>query len=286
MINYKSIRQMSVLVGVIAIAVVLVIIPNNTEEEESQSSSENTIGSESVHGESVAAPSPTTIMPSGLSAEKKQELLKRTAENITRLQALLDDDDRHEEALDLALKMSKGNRTERAASLDTFLWVGGPRSVKALISLRHDTPEISDRANDVLQHLLQQELHESSNGEETSSSLFDMDDWFQLLDSNENVDEANAYLMLLTSFDIETAAPVLIKLLETDNPDNQARAREYLEFISNGLSLNTPEQAREWLEKYKRGETTSFKEKEDTAASSDEIGTDAGTGTATATEGQ
>ena len=79
--NYKSIRQMSLLVGVIAIAVVLVIIPNNTEEE-SQSSSENTIGSEYVHGESVAAPSPTTIMPSGLSAEKKQELLKRTAENI------------------------------------------------------------------------------------------------------------------------------------------------------------------------------------------------------------
>ena len=76
MINYKSIRQMSVLVGVIAIAVVLVIIPNNTEEEESQSSSENTIGSESVHGESVAAPSPTTIMPSGLYVEKKQELLK------------------------------------------------------------------------------------------------------------------------------------------------------------------------------------------------------------------
>ena len=276
--NYKTISQLSIIVGMIAIAIVMIIIPKGTDNEEQQFSPEDVREVQSAHSVRIA-PSPTSIMPSGLTADKKQELLKRTAENITRLQTLLDDDDRHDEALNLALKMSKGNRVERAASLDTFLWVGGPKSVKALLSLRRDTPEISDRANDILQHLLQQELHGSNQEEKSDSNLFELDDWFQLLDGNENADEVNAYLMLLTSFDIETAAPVLIKLLETDNPDNQARAREYLEFISSGLSLNTPDQAREWLEKYKRGEATSFKEKEETTTSADDAGTSTGTGT-------
>lgn len=287
----KRLKTIGIFALVIAVAIIVVLLPKDKET----SKSETDVPSQSTSTIEIPESVPQTSFKVVTEEERiarreafQEKMLEEASQNIVKLQSLLDDNERHDEALELALKMSKGNRAERAASLDTFLWVGGPKSVKALLELRNDTGAIRERVNDILQHLLQQEL-QVSNSEDKSDSdgdLFELDDWFQLIDSNENVDEANAYLMLLTSFDIETAAPVLIKLLETDNPDNQARAREYLEFISNGLSLNTPEQAREWLEKYKRGEATSFKEKEDTAASSDDIGTDAGTGTATATEGQ
>ena len=163
-----------------------------------------------------------------------------------KLQSLLDDNERHEEALELALKMSQGNRAERAASLDTFLWVGGPKSVKALLALRHDTGEIRERANEVMNHLIQQNLHEDKG------ELLTADDWFSLLDGNPDSDEANSYLTLLAAFDVATAAPVLIRLLESENETNRERAKEYLEFISNGESLTTVEEARKWYEKYQK----------------------------------
>ena len=150
------------------------------------------------------------------------------------------------EALELALKMSQGNRAERAASLDTFLWVGGPKSVKALLALRHDTGEIRERANEVMNHLIQQNLHEDKG------ELLTADDWFSLLDGNPDSDEANSYLTLLAAFDVATAAPVLIGLLESENETNRERAKEYLEFISNGESLTTVEEARKWYETYRK----------------------------------
>ena len=278
----KQMKTYGLFALVIAVAIIVVLLPKEKETSQTETEAPSQASSIIKTLDNVPKTSFKMVTEEERIARREafqEKMLEEASQNIVKLQSLLDDDERHDEALDLALKMSKGNRAERAASLDTFLWVGGPKSVKALMASRNDTGAIRERANDILQHLLQQELHESNQEEKSDSNLFELDDWFQLLDGNENADEANAYLMLLTSFDIETAAPVLIKLLETDNPDNQARAREYLEFISSGLSLNTPDQAREWLEKYKRGEATSFKEKEETTTSADDAGTSTGTGT-------
>lgn len=246
--------------------VVVIVLPK-------QKSGEDEPAPAAAAAPSVAVkPAPSVpAVPQEASRDAAQEqLLAESSQNIVRLQSLLDDEEKHGEALELALKMSKGNRAERAASLDTFLWIGGPKSIKALISLHRDVPEISERSSDILQHLMQQHQQETDGQGSTEDPWFALDDWFQLLNGNENDAEADAFLQMLSAFDIEIAVPVLIRLLETNDAVNQARAKEYLEFVSNGESLETVEQAKAWLEKYRQGKAESFKEKEAASTATDE----------------
>lgn len=240
----KQMKTYGLFALVIAVAIIVVLLPKQTETPSAETAAPSV--APSVTDTADAAQSVTSETDRERRTAAQEKLLEEASQNIVKLQSLLDDNERHEEALELALKMSQGNRTERAASLDTFLWVGGPKSVKALLALRHDTGEIRERANEVMNHLIQQNLHEDKG------ELLTADDWFSLLDGNPDSDEANSYLTLLAAFDVATAAPVLIRLLESESETNRERAKEYLEFISNGESLTTVEEARKWYEKYQK----------------------------------
>ncbi len=243
----KRLKTIGIFALVIAVAIIVVLLPKQKEASPAEEAALSV-------APSVADTPEVALSESGETDEERarrraaaqEKLLEEASQNIVKLQSLLDDNERHDEALELALKMSQGNRAERAASLDTFLWVGGPKSVKALLALRHDTGEIRERANEVMNHLIQQNLHEDKG------ELLTADDWFSLLDGNPDSDEANSYLTLLAAFDVATAAPVLIRLLESENETNRERAKEYLEFISNGESLTTVEEARKWYETYRK----------------------------------
>ncbi len=237
-------------VGIIVLlAIVVSLLPKNDPTSESESSSTQA-GSvlKNLEQEKPQPPAPkgkgTTEQKNRQSSDGDDGDMPPT--KITRVHKLLDNEDTHQDALKLAIELSKGNEEERAAALDVFLVVGGAESVKALIPMiksKTEGEESAERADLTLRDLIQRNMFEDSR-------LIDEDTWMEIIDAQESEDALGEYLTLLTSFDVKEAVPVLLKLFDASDPSRKKLASEYMEFVAGGETIATKEQAEAWFQNY------------------------------------
>ena len=177
-------------------------------------------------------------------------------QKIARLHELLDNEEKQQEALNLAIEMSTGNEEERDAALDVFSWVGGAESVKALIPMLKSNGDSAERADMTLRDLIQQNMFEDSK-------LIDEKTWMEIINALDSDDAVGEYLTLLTSFDVKEAVPVLLNLFDDQNKSRKKLACEYMEFVAGGETITNKEQAEAWFQKYLKEQQEEEQEQEE-----------------------
>ncbi len=233
-------------VGIIVLlAIVVSLLPKSDPSSESESSSPQS--GDTLKNLEQGKPQPPAPKRNGATRQNGSQSSEEGDDvpttKITRVHKLLDNEDTHQDALKLAIELSKGNEEERAAALDVFLVVGGPESVKALIPMVKSKTESAGRADLTLRDLIQQNMFEDSR-------LIDEDTWMEIIDAQESENAIGEYLTLLTSFDVKEAVPVLLKLFDASDPSRKKLASEYMEFVAGGETIATKEQAEAWFQNY------------------------------------
>ena len=165
---------------------------------------------------------------------------------IDKLQDLLDDEDKRDEACAQAVKMAKeGDEDQILAALDAFRWLGGRDSKVALVELMKRDDDLASRATEALQSIFQADTIDDDRN-------FDTDVWLDAFSALTDDAEREAFLILLTSNPPEVSAPTLIKLWQDAKDDStKDLAREYFESLAGGIEILNVDAAQKWLEEYK-----------------------------------
>lgn len=198
----------------------------------------------------VEKPNPSSITvaaDNGSSPQPTSAAEEKIKENLDNLQLLLDDHEKNEESLELAVSMMKRTKPEKLAALNAFQWIGGPVSIKETISALTDTEEVADRASDVLHNLIQTDL--------ASEEMSMTPEFWQDLFNNLPQDGRDPYLVLLTAYPVEECFPVLLNLMESQDESLRESALEYASTIAEGVELMTREEAEKWFNAYLAKET-------------------------------
>lgn len=190
--------------------------------------------------------------------------------SVQELQDLLDDDNKHQEALAKALAMTKGSIREQIAAIDAFRWLGGRKAMEALIQLRNEAYAlVADEAGNVLNHLLSESIYKGGIRRDDipddgivllDEGLYDdelKDDdqrpdaalWLDAIQQAPDDNAREALLIILSAYPVDQSVPILLQLF--DSPDATVRdsAQEYLQSITGGEEILTREEGEEWLAK-------------------------------------
>ena len=205
-------------------------------------------GTDGPKGGIVSSIDPSRVTP--VSVVSQQE--------ISKLQELLDDEDKHEEALKQALKMSReGDADQILSALDAFRWLGGREAKIALVELIKNGGDISSRAIETLQSIFQTDVVDDDRD-------FDVDIWLDAFNALPDDAEREAFLILLTSNPPDISAPALIQLWQaTHDNDIKDMLKEYFEGIAEGEEILNVEDARKWFDAYKREQENNDNEDEE-----------------------
>ena len=188
---------------------------------------------------------PKTGIVSDIDSSKVTPVSPASEKEINKLQELLDDDEKHEAALEQALKMVKaGDADQILAALDAFRWLGGRESKIALVELISQGGDLASRATEILQSIFQADAIDDDRD-------FDTDVWIDAFNVLPDDAEREAFLILLTLNPTEICAPVLIKLWQ-DSQDNDVKdmLKEYFESIAEGEEILNVNEAQKWLDNY------------------------------------
>ena len=169
-------------------------------------------------------------------AQQKQEKLEK-------LQALLDDEEKHEEALKLALSMvEKGDAEQKNAAIETFSWIGGHEAKVALVKLMDIGGMVSASATSALIHLFQEDAQKQEEP-------FDEEAFVAALDKLVEADR-DALFVVLSGYPVETAAPVLINLMDSQNEAVREQVFETFESMAEGTTIANKADAEKWFKNY------------------------------------
>ncbi len=180
--------------------------------------------------------------PGTLSGKDKK--LTEKEQSLKTLQALLDDEDKHEEALQLALKLAEtGDAEQKVAAIETFNWIGGHESKMALTKLLTIGGTVTENSTSALHHLFLEDAQYSDkpfDEEAFTASVLQL-----------NGADREALFIVLGGYPVETQAPVLIKLMDNQDEALRELAFEYFSSMAEGEEITNKEAAEKWLAKYK-----------------------------------
>ncbi len=241
-------RKESFIIGasIIVLVIVLIIFIMNGKHNEEEPS--RPVASEV----SPAVETPqTTEQKEDTKAKIHQEIAKRLERfpkerhNSLRLSALMDDEEMHEEARELAHKMAlEGTQEEKADALTAFEWLGGKDAVNVAIGMLKGGDEYLDqRASDVLGHLIQEDLMKDED-------LMTTEMWQSLFNQLQDDTEIDSYMVLLGGYPNETSVPVLLELAKSERKELVDKALEHLGSIAYGEEFPTREEAEKWFKNY------------------------------------
>lgn len=235
----------------ISLAAILVIVliyvlstPNHNQEEveEGGTLQENVVSGKETAVDSV--PPEDTKESVSANAGRKQQI----QDKIETLQGLLDDEEKHGEALKLALSMAEtGDAEQKLAAIGTFNWVGGHEAKTALVALLDTGGLVSENAASTLIHLFQEDAQKQE-------VLFDEEVFVSALDKLAAADR-DALFIILGGYSVEKAAPVLIKLMDSQNDAVRNQAFETFESMAEGAEIASKADAEIWLKKHLEGNT-------------------------------
>ncbi len=165
--------------------------------------------------------------------------------NSLRLLALMDEEDMHDEARELAHKMAlEGTPEEKADALTAFGWLGGKDAVEASIGMLKAGDEyLERRATDVLSHLIQEDLMRDED-------LMTKEMWQSLFNQLQDDTEIESYMVLLGGYSNETSVPVLLELAKSERKELGDKALEHLGSIAYGEEFSTREEAEKWFKDF------------------------------------
>ena len=194
-----------------------------------------------------------------------------TAEELSleKLQELLDDGNKHAEALIKALSMVDGSVSEQLAAIDAFRWLGGRNAIRALIQLRnHAYAPVANEAGNVLAHLLTEGLYQSNSNHDNiaddgevildegiyneaelneGETSPDTALWIQAIEEAPSGDARSELLVILAAYPVDQAVPILLAMFDNPNENIRDEVRDHLQSIMGGEEILTREQGEEWL---------------------------------------
>ena len=239
----SSSRKLSLFVVIILILVsVFFLLSPVTEDGKHETGAQS--GGQALSQPSEKGADGDTPAPSAVAVDQpsnsQQAVDEKVQENLDNLQSLLDDHDKNDETMELAVSMMKRTVPEKLAALNAFQWIGGPVSMKETVSAVTDSAsEVAHRASDVLHHLIQEDLIT----EETSMTPELWQDLFSKLSE----DERDPYLVLLTAYPVADCFPVLLNLMESKDESLRDSALEYASSIAEGIELANRDEAEKWF---------------------------------------
>ena len=178
----------------------------------------------------------------GLSSNGKKRTAKE--ESLEKLQALMDDEEKHEEAMTLALTLAEtGDADQKVAAIETFNWIGGHEAKMALTKLLPIGGLVTENATSALQHLFLEDAQDSSKP-------FD-DEAFSATVLQLNEANRDALFLVLGGYPVETQAPVLIKLMDTQDESLRELVFETFSSMADGEEITSKAEAEKWLAKYR-----------------------------------
>lgn len=236
------------LVGGIIILALLIFLQNNSNHESGGGEGEGdnlgqnakTVSQGNTVTDNSAENSPKKTggpHDGGMTYEEKKQ------QKLEKLQALLDDEEQHDEALKLALSMVEtGDAEQKIAAIETFNWIGGHDAKMALVALLDYGGVVSENAVSALIHLFQEDAQDSEK-------TFDEEAFVAALSKTEETNR-DALFVVLNGYPMETAAPVLINLMESQNEAVRKQVFETFESMAEGTEITSKADAEEWLKNY------------------------------------
>ena len=214
-------------------------------------------GNEEVSGPSSVELAPVEVKPQVVDKKeetrnairqdiaRKLERFPKKRHNSLRLRALMDEEEMHEEARELAHKMAlEGTPEEKGDALTAFEWLGGKDAVNVAIGMLKGGDEYLDqRASDVLGHLIQEDLMKDED-------LMTTEMWQSLFNQLQDETEIESYLVLLGGYPNETSVPVLLELAKSERKELVDKALEHLGSIAYGEEFSTREAAEKWFKNH------------------------------------
>jgi hypothetical protein len=176
---------------------------------------------------------------------KRLERFPKERHNSLRLSALMDEEEMHDEARELARKMAlEGTPEEKGDALTAFEWLGGKDAVDIAIGMLKTGDEYLDqRASDVLTHLIQENLMKDEE-------LMTTGMWQSLFNQLQDETEIESFMVLLGGYPNQTSVPVLLELAKSERQEIVGKALEHLGSIAYGEEFSTREAAEEWFKNY------------------------------------
>ena len=173
------------------------------------------------------------------------ESFPKERRNSLRLLALMDEEDMHDEARELAHKMAQeGTLEEKADALTAFGWLGGKDAVEVSIGMLKAGDEyLEQRASDVLSHLIQENLIREDE-------LMTTEMWQSLFNQLKDETEIDTYMVLLGAYPNEKAVPVLLELAKSERKEVADKAMEHLRSTAYGTDFSTREEAEKWFKDF------------------------------------
>ena len=156
----------------------------------------------------------------------------------------MDDEETHGEAMKLALSLAEtGDAEQKVAAIETFNWIGGHEAKMALTKLLTIGGAVSENATTALHHLFLEDAQDSEKpfDEEAFSAAV-----LQLSGANRD-----ALFIILGGYPVETAAPILIKLMDSKDESLRELVFETFSSMAEGTEISTREAAEKWLAKYR-----------------------------------
>ena len=228
-----------VLAGIL-ILVLVYVLSNRNQDLDTQEEG----GSQQAHQQNAASGNEPLVIPvdtKGTGYAEKRAQQKQ--EKLDALQALLDDEEKHGEALKLALSMADtGDDEQKNAAIETFNWIGGHEAKVALVKLLDTGGSVTENATSALIHLFQEDAQKQEEP-------FDEEAFVAALDKLVDADR-DALFIVLSGYPVETAAPVLIKLMDTQNKAVREQVFETFESIAEGMTIANKADAEKWFKNY------------------------------------
>ncbi|MDQ0288441.1 hypothetical protein [Oligosphaera ethanolica] len=211
--------------------------------------------------ESSAAAPQTTAASGGLFSG--DELV------VQELQDLLDDEDKHDEALQKALAMCNGSAVQQLAAIDAFRWLGGRKAMKSLIGLRNNAYlAVADEAGRVLTHLLTESNNQGGNRHDSDipddglvildegvyeedplgdEQHADLETWILALTEAPSPEAREELLLILSTYAVDQSVPILLELFDNPNEALREAVRQILTSITGQEEILDREQVVNWF---------------------------------------
>lgn len=165
-------------------------------------------------------------------------------QSLKNLQSLMDDEEKHEDAMKLALTLAEtGDAEQKVAAIETFNWIGGHEAKMALTKLVPIGGLVTENAISALQHLFLEDAQDSSipfDAEAFSAAVL------QLTGA-----DRDSLFIVLGGYPVETQAPVLISLMDTKDESLRELVFETFSSMAEGEEINSKVEAEKWVEKFK-----------------------------------
>ncbi|MBR4675236.1 MAG: hypothetical protein IKP00_12285 [Victivallales bacterium] len=246
MFLHKNNLSFVFLFGIIILALLFLLNKQNHESEVVKGGSDEPIQNTKTESqENTVLGSNTEINQEKPRGERDAGITyeEKKRQKLESLQALLDDEEKHDEALKLALSMvDKGDAEQKLAAIETFNWIGGHEAKMALVALLDYGGIVSENATSSLIHLFQEDAQDSER-------TFDEEAFIAALDKMEET-ERDALFVMLNGYPVETAAPVLINLMDSQNEALRNQVFETFESMAEGTEITSKADAEEWLKKF------------------------------------